>query len=415
MRTVILAHRKELLDQISNTLQDFSVAHNQITSGGRYNSLHKTHVASVFSAVRRLQYIKCPDYVIIDEAHHAIPGSTWNKTLDHWRMAKPNLKIIGVTATPERLSGEGLDDTFDRMILGPTVAELIEQGYLSPYRMFAPPRQVDMTGVHRRGGDYVRSEAAEKIDKPTITGDAIAHYQKHLNGAPCVAFCISVEHAYHVAEQFKAQGWKAAGIDGKLSAKDRKERVDDFAAGRLNILTSCDLVSEGYDVPGMMGCINLRPTESLSLCLQQWGRTLRRKSGKTAIILDHVGNSARHGLPDMDREWSLQGAGKKKRERDPDDIGIKQCKYCGAVNASTEKNCRECGKEFEVKARTINQVEGNLEEIKEAEKASFVRLRAAAQDLEALVEIGRQRGMKNPHGWARHVLDARDAKRRRTA
>jgi superfamily II DNA or RNA helicase len=411
-RTVILAHRKELLDQISNTLRMFKVKRAMIEPGATYNSLAPVHVASVFSVVRKLDYIKVPDYVVIDEAHHAIPGSTWNKTLDHWRKHNPKMRLVGVTATPERLSGEGLGDTFDTMISGPTVAELIRDKFLSPYRMFAPQRPVDLSGVHRRMGDFVKGEIAEKMDKPVITGNAIAHYKKHLNGAPAVAFCVSVEHAYHVAEQFQAEGWRAAGIDGKLTRKDRKERVDDFAAGRLNVLTSCDLISEGYDVPGMMGAINLRPTESLALCLQQWGRTLRYQDGKTAVILDHVGNSARHGLPDQDREWSLQGRSAQARgKRDPDDIAIRQCTACGAVNPATARVCSECHTEFKAKPRKIKEVDGVLEEIVGQRKAEFMQSNIAKREFEALVALGRRKNYANPEGWARHVQEALTDKR----
>lgn len=416
MRTTILAHRKELLDQISATLRQFRVQNCQIAPRITYNALPLTHVASVFSTVRKLDYLKVPSYVIIDEAHHAIKGSTWNKILDHWREQNPKLRIIGVTATPERLSGEGLEDTFDTMVMGPSVKELIRDQYLSPYKMFAPPRPVDTSSLHRRMGDFVRGEAEDLMDKPKITGDAIEHYRKHLNGAPAVAFCVSVAHAQHVAEQFRAQGWKAAAIDGKLSAKDRKERTDDFAAGKLNVMTSCDLISEGYDVPGMMGCLNLRPTDSLAMCLQQWGRTLRYVKGKTAIILDHVGNSARHGLPDEDREWSLRGYSQgKKRTRDPDDIAIRQCRMCGAVNPSTRTDCSECGAEFKIKVRKITEVAGTLEEIKAAEhhRLKTAPTREDKVALKKIAEIGKMRGIANFEGWSRHVLAASKAKKRR--
>jgi len=413
-RTVILAHRKELLDQISATLRMFHVKQAQIAPGTTYDAQYQVHVASVFSVVRKLSYVDVPNYVIIDEAHHAIPGSTWGKTLAWWREANPRLRTIGVTATPQRLSGEGMDDTFDDMVLGPSVADLIRDGYLSPYRMFAPPQQVDTSVLHHKMGEFVRGEAAALMDRPTITGNAISHYRQHLNGAPAVAFCVGVDHAHHVAEQFRAQGWRAAAIDGKMKPKDRKQMVDDFAAGKLNVMTSCDLISEGYDVPGMMGCINLRPTESLAMCLQQWGRTLRYQDGKTAIILDHVGNSARHGLPDQDREWSLTGTEKGRTKRDPDDISIKQCKSCGAVNRLSRSACSECGAEFVTKAREIKEVEGTLEEVKAAEHWTL-KNEPTAQDKHALKRIeaiARMRGIKNPEGWSRHVLAATKAKKR---
>lgn len=418
-RTVILAHRKELLDQISDTLKDFRVSHDLIEPGRNYNSNPLTHVASVFSVVRRLHGIIVPDYAIIDEAHHAAQGSTWNKVIGHWRKLNPKLIVFGVTATPQRLSGEGLDVSFDTMVMGPTVAELIKDGYLAPYKMFAPPRPVDMSGVKRNMGDFSKAESAAIMEKPSIMGDAINHYRKHLNGAPTIGFCVSIEHAHHMAETYKANGFQAASIDGKLSRKDRNQINKDFSRGALNYMASCDLVSEGYDVKGAVGCQNLRPTESLSMCLQQWGRVLRFVPGKTAIILDHVGNSARHGLPDTKREWSLQGTPKgDKKQRDPDDIQIKQCKACGAVCAMYHSNCPECGTEFKIKARKVDEVEGTLEEILEHEKETYLASVEGVKRLKYLAGVGKLRGYKNPEGWAAHVLGAvkkKEFKNRRRA
>jgi len=410
---VILAHRKELLDQITATLDDFNVRSAQIAPGTVYDPRYPVHVASVMSVVRKLSQVQVPDYVIIDEAHHAIPGSTWNKTLDFWRKANSKLRIIGVTATPERLSGEGLDHTFDQMIMGPSVAKLIEDKFLAPYKMFAPPRAIDTSQLHHRAGDFARKEAEELMSQSFIMGDAIAHYKKHLNGAPCVGFCVSIAHAEAVAANYAANGFQAVHISGKTKKSERNEIIRDFSQGRINYLASCDLISEGLDVPGMMGCQNLRPTESLALCLQQWGRTLRYVKGKTAIILDHVGNSSRHGLPDQDREWSLKGRDKKKGETDGDGLVVKQCKACGRMCAAACLECPECGEEFDVEIRSIKEIEGELEEIKEQEKWQFRKSRFAAKDLDSLTAVGRLRGMKNPEGWAKHVLDARTNKRRR--
>ncbi|MCZ6501870.1 MAG: DEAD/DEAH box helicase [Gammaproteobacteria bacterium] len=414
-RTMILAHRKELLHQISDTLADFDVLHGIVAPGAKYayRAHHPVHVASVFTIVHRLKWVVAPDYVIIDEAHHAIAGSTWSKALDHWRLLNPKMRLIGVTATPERLSGEGLDDTFDTLLMGPSVKELIRDSYLAPYRIFAPPVAIDTSGLHRRAGDFIRAEAAALMDKPKITGDAIEHYRRHLNGAPVVAFCVSIEHAHHVAENFRQEGYRAAAVDGTMKDRERTGIVQDFTAGRLNVMTSCDLVSEGFDVPGMMGCINLRPTESLAMCLQQWGRTLRYQDGKTAILLDHVGNSARHGLPDQDRQWSLAGRPKSDNRRDEDDISIRQCGACGRVCGVASRNCPECGAEFEIKARKIQEVAGTLEEIEQQRQQEIYTRKNevfSARDIETLTQIGRMRGMNNPVGWAGHVLAARAKK-----
>ena len=327
---------------------------------------------------------------------------------------------FGFTATPERLSGEGLEQTFDHLILGPTVRELIDAGRLSDYTMYAPPaaQAVDLGGVHRRMGDFIQAEAEAAMNKPKITGCAIDHYRKHLNGAPTLVFCASVKHAESVAEDFRQRGFRAVSVDGGMADKDRRQATGDFGRGQLNIMTSCDLISEGYDVPGAVGCINLRPTDSLALCLQQWGRVLRVFPGKTrALILDHVGNSQRHGLPDDDREWSLKGRDAKRKPRDPDDIAIRQCPGCGCINNAYVKKCRDCGREFvAVKARVVEQVDGELQQVDpRVASLAFRRQRASANDLDALIEIGKMRKMQNPEGWARHVLKARDAKQRRQA
>lgn len=445
-RVVVLDHRDELTAQISTALSDAGALHGLIVAGGSYYDPRVlAHVASVQTLVKRLDRVTVPDFVIIDEAHHCIAGSTWDKVVAYWRAANPNLVLIGVTATPERLSGEGLGQVFDCMVLGPTVAELIADGWLSNYTLFSPPGQVDMTGVKRTGGDFNKAEAGSRVDKPAITGNAVAHYRRHLNGAPAVAFCNSIQHAEHVAETFRGAGFRSAHIDGKMDKTLRRDAIRDFGAGRLNVLTSCDLISEGFDVPGIVGAILLRPTQSLALYLQQVGRALRpvyedgadmtTRDGRLrgmalgpkpkAVIIDHVGNSGRaeagtfivnHGMPDDERQWSLEGRDRKKKEVDPDAQPYKQCTQCYATNRVLASSCRECGHVFAVKARVVKEVEGELEEVDpEVARAQFKLARAKAADIESLVQVGRIRGMKNPEGWASHVIAAREEKKRARA
>jgi superfamily II DNA or RNA helicase len=413
-RVVILDHRDELTEQISRSLTSVGVTHGVIAAGMQYDPRPKAHVASVFTLARRLEHVQVPDYVIIDEAHHCIAGSTWEKVISHWRALNPALIIIGVTATPERLGGEGLGKVFDDLVMGPTTAALIADGWLSPYRLFAPPtaQQADLSGVHSRAGDFIAAETAAIMDKPAIIGSAVGHYRQHLNGAPAVAFCVSIQHAQHVAETFRSEGWRAASIDGAMEKQTRREIVRDFSAGQLHVLTSCDLISEGFDVPGIVGALLLRPTQSLAMYLQQVGRTLRLAPGKAAaVLLDHVGNSARHGLPDDEREWSLAGRDKKKKSKDPDDVAIRQCPKCYACSNAYAPKCRECGFVFTVAPRKIAEKEGELAEVDpEVARVQFARARSAASDLAALVEVGKLRGMSNPEGWAKHVLKAREEK-----
>lgn len=413
-RVVILVHREELIEQVSATLQAFDVPHGLISAGAPYDRRYVVHVASVFTLARRLDRVEVPDYAICDEAHHAIAGSSWGNVIAHWREQRLTCRLIGVTATPERLSGEGLGSVFDTMVLGPTTGELIELGALAPYRLFGPQRAVDLSGVGRVAGEFARAASAAVMDKPAIVGDSIGIYRKHCDGAPSVAFCVSVEHAQHVADNFRAAGYRAQSIDGKMDRATRRAVVQDFRAGRLNLLTSCALISEGFDVPGIVASFFLNPTWSLAKYLQECGRALRPMAGKPhAYLFDQVGNHERHGLPDDPRAWSLLGRedAKGRKKRDADDPACRQCPACYAVSPAAAARCRDCGEAFPVVARKVDERDGELSEIEVARARTEARVdQASAQTLEDLVMLGTRRGMKNPRGWARHILQAREAK-----
>jgi DNA repair protein RadD len=413
LRCVALCHREELLTQISLALQDVRVQHGLIAANCHYDRGLLAHVASVFTLVRRMDKVAVPDFVIIDEAHHCVSGTTWGKVIGQWREMNPNLVVIGVTATPERLSGEGLGEVFDTMVLGPTTGELIRSGWLSPYRLIAPQSSVDVASLKRRGGDIARDVAAAAVDKPTITGNAVAEYRKYCDGAPAVVFCVSIAHAEHVAETFKSAGYRAISIDGKMDKTERRDVIRDFGAGKYNILTSCDLISEGFDCPGIVAGILLRPTDSLAMFLQQVGRTLRIANGKdTAWLIDLVGNWANHGLPDDEREWTLDAKARSKRgKKDPDDVSVKNCQNCYTVIKAVIPKCPYCGHVFPVKARKIEEVEGDLVEVDvEAMRiAREMNLRAQGQ-AQTIDDFVTQLGFSP--GRANHVLEARAEKDR---
>ena len=217
----------------------------------------------------------------------------------------------------------------------------------------------------------------------------------------------------HVAEQFRAAGISAQAIDGAMDRTLRASVLSEFSAGRIQVLASCDLISEGFDVPAIEAAILLRPTQSLGLYLQQVGRALRTFPGKTeAVILDHAGNVKRHGLPDEDRVWSLEGAPKKKGAP-KSEVPVKTCGSCFATVHSAATHCA-CGFEFPVQRREVEQVDGELQEV---DLATAIRERrqeqGKAQTEQDLVALGRSRGMKRPELWARHVMRARAAKQSR--
>lgn len=411
-RVLILVHRRELLRQTSRTLDDFGVVHGMIAAGMSMDHHQHVQIASVQTLVRRLERLRwAPDLVVVDEAHHTTSKTTWGQVLAHY----PEAKVLGVTATPQRLDGQGLGVTagglFDRLIVGPTVAELTAAGHLSPAVVFAPRTMVDLSSIHTRAGDFAQNEVAEAMDKPTITGDAVAHYRQHCPGEPAIAFCASVAHAEHVAASFQAAGFSAASIDGGMDSDLRAQHVADLGAGRLQVLTSCDIISEGVDIPVVSAAILLRPTQSLGLYLQQVGRVLRPAPGKRrAVILDHVGNCFRHGLPDDDRDWSLQGR-EKRHGTASDAMPVRQCGECYHVHRPAPV-CPRCGYVYPVQSREVEEVAGELEQVDVAEvRRAAKREQARAKSVEDLVELGRARGYKNPHAWARFVWQARMGKR----
>ena len=413
-RVCILVHRQELLLQASRSLQAIGVRHGLIAPGYIQNR-EPVQIASVQTLGRRINNTRSVntfhnfDLVIVDEAHHAVAG-TWKRLIE----AMPQARILGVTATPVRTDGQGLSDVFDAMVVGPSVETLIDMGFLVRPVVYAPPSALDLSGVRRRGGDYDQRELATRMDKPTITGDAVKHYRKLCDGKPAIAFCASVAHAQHVAEQFKASGYSARSIDGSMLDTERKQAIADLGQGRLQVLTSCDIVSEGTDIPVVEAAILLRPTQSLGLYLQQVGRALRPAPGKDrAIILDHVGNCLRHGLPDDQREWTLDGLPRSARSKSDDepDVTVKQCEKCFAV-FKPSLVCPACGHVHAPKAREIQQNDGELEEV----DANLLRAQqrqevGKARTLEQLIEVAKRRGYNVR--WAYNVFNARQAKHAR--
>lgn len=356
-----LVHRRELIRQASGTFYDMGIAHG-IVAGGHTSDPHaRVQVGSIQTLARRLDRLPFPDMIVFDETHH-IGAAQWSQIFE----AYPQAYVLGLTATPWRLDGRGLGSWYEHMVQGPAVAELIEAGSLSRYRLFAPS-QPDMTGVETQAGDFKQRQLASVMDKPSITGDAVEHYRTLCAGKRAVAFGVSIEHSRHVAASFVAAGIAAEHVDGQMDHGARDAAVARFVAGETLVLCNADLFGEGFDVPAIEAAILLRPTQSLSLYLQQVGRALRPAPGKAhAIILDHAGNSLRHGLPDDDRDWTLADREKKKRAA-ASDSPVRQCLKCYRVYRP-QKQCPGCGHQPPVAAREVEEREGALVEIAAAQQ-----------------------------------------------
>ena len=413
-RALILVHRVELLRQTSAALDKSGVRHGLINPKYTPDPLAPVQVASVQTLIKRLHKFQVPDLIVVDEAHHATAG-TWKKILDHY----PTARVLGVTATPCRGDGTGLGKdaggVFDDLVIGPQVPELIAKGFLVRPIVYAPATKLDLTGLRTTRGDYDKEELAKLMDKPTITGDAVAHYRRICPGYPAVVFCVSIAHAEHVASEFRAAGYRAYSVDGGMEDDQRKRILNGLGNGSVDVVTSCDLISEGTDIPAIGCAILLRPTQSLGLYLQQVGRALRVVEGKEhAIILDHVGNVLTHGMPEEEREWTLEGEQRRKRSKKDEEkpVRVNQCEKCYAVHAPAPA-CPICGHVYIPKTTTPKQVDGELRQVTADAAASMMKRQkvvevAKAQTLEELEAIAKARGYKS--GWARHVFASRNRK-----
>lgn len=409
-----LCHRRELMQQTSLTFTRFGIHHGFIAAGRGMNRQALVNICSVDTLKNRVAQLPPPRLALWDECHH-MGAAGWKAVMDAW----PQTIHIGFSATPWRLDGSGLGSHFDELVPGPTVAWLIEKGFLAPYRMYAPGAP-DM----RRQADFTRDNAAKKMDRPQLTGDAIGHWMRLAHGLRTIVFCVNVGHSNHVAQQFTAAGITAAHLDGDTPKEQRTAIMRAFALGEIQVLCNVALFGEGLDLAAItqtqadIECvIDMDPTLSLSWCLQKWGRALRPVPGKTAIIIDHAGNSNRHGFPDDPREWTLEGREKSgkggKQEGPPPPITCEKCFI--QIRRPLPECCPGCGKRLVAEQKGIQASDDELVEMTDAQKRAVRRQlakeQAEARTLADLVELGRKRGYKAPQKWAFNVWANRPQER----
>lgn len=412
-KVLICLHRVDLITQTAKTLDQFGIQYSYIAAGRHFNPYRKVQIASIPTLQNRLGKYDDYDYVFVDEAHLSM-GAGWKRTIDHYKAL--GRRIIGLTGSPARLDNKPLCDVWDTMVLGPSTRWLIENGHLSKYRAFAPAG-IDLSGVHTRNGDYVTSEVDEIMAGKAVLAGAVKHWRKFASGKRTIAFTPSVARSEQLAAEFRANGVMAVALDGNTPQADRIKAFEAFADREIEVLVNCELFCAGYDLAAQVGrdvtveaVLLYRPTQSLALHLQQMGRALRKKPD-AAIILDLVGNIARLGLPDDEREWSLDGREKQARSVDQEEA-VRTCPVCFAAHAPRPV-CPECGHKYTPKVRKVEEVEGDLEEVDvEALRKRRLVEQAKAETLDDLVKLATARGYKSPQKWAAHVHTARMAKQR---
>lgn len=360
----IIAHRQELVGQLAMTLAHQGIRHQIVAPRSvvkfnineQYRELNTSMIApnadvaviGVDTIIRRHKeydsHLKRTTMWATDECHHLLKSNKWGKAVSFM----PQALGLGVTATPCRADNQGLgrhaQGVMDFMVEGPTMRDLIHQGYLTDYRIFAPPSDVDYTEVNiGKSGDYVQKQLSKAVRQSHLMGDVVEHYLRIAPGKQGVTFATDVEIATDTAHRFNAAGVPAEVISAKTPDNVRAQVMRAFRTGQLKQIVNVDILGEGVDCPAIEVVSFARRTMSYSLYSQQFGRALRILEGKSeAIIIDHVGNVALHGLPDKERVWSLDGA--KPRFKDPhDDIPLRYCAECTQPYVVTLRECPYCG------------------------------------------------------------------------
>lgn len=383
--TLFCAHRMELISQPSLVLAQNGIPHDIITNAQTIRSIIAIHmdetgrtwykpgakiiVASVDTLIRQTDArFNQIELLVMDEAHHVLKKNKWGKAAEMF----PNAKGLYLTATPCRADGFGLgrhaDGVIDHMIQGLTGRDLINQNFLSPYIIHNPSAHLDLSNVPvTSGGDYSAVKLKEAITKSKIVGDIVQHYLKFAGGKLGITFAANLDSAVEIATAYKDAGVSAEVISGNTPISVRARLMREFRARRIMQLVNVDILGEGVDVPAVEVVTFARPTQSYALYSQQFGRALRPSPGKEkAIILDHVDNFTRHGLPDLRTEWSLDRRERRKSEKPQDVIQVRTCGNieCMAVFERIYKLCPYCGHYKEPAERSApEQVDGDLTEL----------------------------------------------------
>ena len=412
-RVWFLAHLKEILNDTAGRLHSAGIPYGDIRAGFDANRMANIQIVSVQTAARRLDRLERPTLIIVDECHLAI-AQTYQDVFE-WAQAGPKFyqpggaKLLLLTATPTRLDGRGLGEVADTIVETCSTQDLIDEGLLAPIRYYAP-QGPDLSSARTVAGDYNQADVAGIMDKPSITGNAVAEYRKVAHGRPAVAFCVNIKHAESVAAEFRAAGYRALAVSGESDTVERDAALRGLRDGQLDVVCNCALWVAGVDAPSIACIIMLAPTQSLTKYLQSIGRGLRTHIGKDCcIILDHAGNLARHGDPTQARTWSLNASGKQKAESGSSPVKV--CPACFATVYAGATDC-SCGHHFEPKERELREVEGDLSEVILGAKQGETYVAAptiAFKTENELLRVFKARGTRRPELRARAAYKAQYA------
>lgn len=363
-----ICHRQEIEKQAAAAFEAAGIDFGIVSPRGEPQYEKPVQIISVGTLASRMGDLPTPKLAIWDECHHVAAKS--------WAAIREQLEStthLGLTATPERLDGKGLKDWFADIVIGPSTRELIDAGYLSEFRYFAPS-DPDLAAAKLQAGDYRKKDAAAIMNTPVLIGDAIAEYKAKANGKRALVFAASVEASIAIVDRFSAEGVPAAHVDGTTPTDERDLSVQRLASGEIKVLSNVEVFTEGFDLPAIDAVILMRPTKSLALFLQMIGRALRTADGKDeALIFDHAGLWLDHGWFDAPLPWSIEGGARQKRINAMGEGRLRRCPKCKEVRLERVETCR-CGYEFPT-GREIGEYDGVLQELRGAVPEGCVTMR----------------------------------------
>lgn len=364
-------------------------------------------IQTLINQIKKGKVNEIPDMIVLDECQHST-SKTYMKLFETY----PNTYFLGLSATPCRLSGKPLGDVFQTIVSEIEAEELIKLDYLANYDYYAPKLNTDFTKVKIKStGDYDAKEIEKEMSNNTIYGDIIKYYKQLANNKKTIIYCPTIDYSLKIEKLFNENGFCCKHFDGLTSDKERNQIVEDFRKDKIKILTNVDLIGEGFDVPDCECVILLRPTQSLSLYIQQSTRCLRPNGDKKAIIIDMVGNCFRHGLPTEKREWSLNKSMKCENPNGENAIKVRQCPNCYKVYEPKTRECPYCHYIAEQTPREIKQEEkAELERIQKVEKYQRKNEIYNCKTFSELVAYGKSKGYKNAGFWASKIMEARRKK-----
>lgn len=414
-----ICNRVELVEQTALAFDKLGLSgqYGIIAAGYTGNPRALIQICSIDTLKSRLKKpeeakkFRWPKLRVWDECR-SVGSAGWTAVYERLK-AEAGGMDLGLDATPTRLDGKGLDQYFSKLVQGPSYSELKDLGSLVPFEVFGPDAP-DLSGVRLKGGDYDQDAVESIFDKPTLVGDVARNYLKLAPGKQGITFAVSRKHSENLAASYQAAGVRAVHVDGDTDKYERKRIINAFRRREIDILCNVDLFTAGFDAPGVEVITMVRPTQSLPIYLQQAGRGSRPEPsiGKEhCVLIDHAGNWFRHGLPDADRTWSLEGRTAKQRKADLEEAAdsVRQCTECYFTFPANKPSCPKCKAEATSTPREVKQVEGELKRI-EAEDAARVKDQQkrdikSAKTLEDLKRIEKERGYKA--GWAEGTYSAK--------